>query len=157
MRRTTDIFDPRFDQPEGRFAGLSRTQWGHLLWAGLLLGMCVFLILALAFPIRHSGGSNRRGNTIAEIQRMAEVVRAFKADVGRCPTNGEGLEALVTCPKGVAGWKGPYLKRVPLDAWGDAYRYQCPASYGPDEFTIDSCGPNRSFGDVDDVLYTERW
>jgi general secretion pathway protein G len=152
MCRRTDIFGSR----EGCLARIGQFVWGSLFAfvLAVVLGGAVFLFTT--FPHPHGGGTSRRAKTIAEIQRMAGAVKAFKADVGRCPTKVEGLEALAVCPKGLAGWKGPYLKRVPLDAWGDAYRYQCPASYGPDEFSIDSCGPNQAFGDDDDVLYTER-
>src|SRR5256885_3708677 len=47
-------------------------------------------------------------------------------DVGRYPSQQEGLAALVTNPNGMAAWRGPYLKapQVPLDPWGHTYQYR---------------------------------
>ena len=33
----------------------------------------------------------------------------YKLDVGRFPSTGEGLVALVDKPAGTTGWNGPYL------------------------------------------------
>lgn len=61
-----------------------------------------------------------------QVKDLEQAAELFKLDVGRFPTNGEGLEALVTNP-GVNGWNGPYLRRgLPNDPWGNAYRYQFP-------------------------------
>lgn len=66
---------------------------------------------------------------IADIDKSLEL---FKLDVGRFPSNEEGLNALVTVPPGVIGWSGPYLKggAVPSDPWNKAYRYANPGPAG---------------------------
>ena len=64
--------------------------------------------------------------------RMTVVAMAldmFEIDIGRYPTAKEGLEALVKKPEvedeAVAGrWRGPYLKRMPKDAWGKPFHYE---------------------------------
>ena len=64
------------------------------------------------------------GIQIADIDKSLEL---FKLDVGRYPTNAEGLQALVTKPASANGWNGPYLKGgLPSDPWGNAYRYANP-------------------------------
>ena len=68
------------------------------------------------------------GIQIADIDKSLEL---FKLDVGRYPTNAEGLQALVTTPASANGWNGPYLKGgLPSDPWGNAYRYANPGPGG---------------------------
>ena len=68
------------------------------------------------------------GIQIADIDKSLEL---YKLDVGRYPTNAEGLQALVTKPASANGWNGPYLKGgLPSDPWGNAYRYANPGPGG---------------------------
>ena len=68
------------------------------------------------------------GIQIADNDKSLEL---FKLDVGRYPTNAEGLQALVTKPASANGWNGPYLKGgLPSDPWGNAYRYANPGPGG---------------------------
>ena len=68
------------------------------------------------------------GIQIADIDKSLEL---FKLDVGRYPTNAEGLQALVTKPASANGWNGPYLKGgLPADPWGNPYRYANPGPNG---------------------------
>ncbi len=67
---------------------------------------------------------------IADIDKALEL---YKLDVGRFPTNEEGLEALIKRPGTAAStWAGPYLKSgtVPTDPWGRPYRYANPGANG---------------------------
>lgn len=66
---------------------------------------------------------------IADIEKALEI---FKLDVGRFPTNEEGLEALNKRPATAPGWSGPYLKGegMPADPWGHPYRYANPGPNG---------------------------
>ncbi|MFA5627724.1 MAG: type II secretion system major pseudopilin GspG [Thiohalomonadaceae bacterium] len=75
---------------------------------------------------------------IADLEQAAEL---FKLDVGRFPSNEEGLQALVSKPAMASGWNGPYLKKgLPNDPWGKPYYYTSPGkrsaidiySYGAD-------------------------
>lgn len=52
----------------------------------------------------------------------------FKRDMGRLPNSDEGLDALVTGSAGAQGWKGPYLKKKPVDPFGTPYRYTIDGS-----------------------------
>jgi general secretion pathway protein G len=60
----------------------------------------------------------------ADAKAIEEALHLFKLDNGRYPTQGEGIEALVTAPAGVRGWNPDgYLERVPTDPWGNEYFY----------------------------------
>ncbi len=63
-----------------------------------------------------------------DIQNIINTLDLFKLEVGRYPTQSEGLQALVTKPQGVSRWNGPYWKanHVPRDPWDNEYRYVVP-------------------------------
>lgn len=73
-------------------------------------------------------GGAKTKTTAVQIKDLEQAAELFKLDVGRFPTNDEGLEALVTKPGAAAGWNGPYLKKggVPKDPWGHPYHYENP-------------------------------
>lgn len=67
-----------------------------------------------------------------EVQNLQTALDLFLIDVGRYPTQQEGLQALVANPGVLERWRGPYLKAtsVPLDPWGHSYQYRIPGQQG---------------------------
>ena len=63
-----------------------------------------------------------------EIKSLSTALDLFMIDMGRYPTQQEGLQALVANPGALDRWHGPYLKTasLPLDPWGRAYQYRIP-------------------------------
>lgn len=70
----------------------------------------------------------------------------YRLDIGSYPSTEEGLEALLSAPAGKESrWKGPYIKELPLDPWGNAYQYRFPGSKnisGARGYDIWSFGPD---------------
>lgn len=60
---------------------------------------------------------------IAAIERALDY---FRADCGAYPSGEQGLSALIE-GSGISGWRGPYMKRVPVDAWGNPLQYTTKA------------------------------
>lgn len=91
------------------------------------------LLAALVGPrvLNQLGGAKTKTAAV-QIQDLEQGLELFKLDVGRFPTEAEGLEALVARPASATGWNGPYLKkgRVPIDPWGNAYHYDNPGKRG---------------------------
>jgi general secretion pathway protein G len=82
----------------------------------------------------------------AQMDAFDKALQAFRIDVGRYPTQAEGLQALVTAPANEARWRGPYLKdNVPLDPWGSPYQYRSPSTRGKD-YDLLSYGRDRAPG-----------
>jgi general secretion pathway protein G len=78
-----------------------------------------------------------------EIQNLSTALDLFLIDVGRYPTQQEGLQALVVNPGVLERWHGPYLKAtsVPLDPWGHSYQYRIPGQQGDfDLYTLGADG-----------------
>ena len=75
----------------------------------------------------------------------------YELDNGRYPDTEEGLGALLAKPSSAAKWKGPYLKKEPLDPWGRKYLYRSPGDHSGD-YDLYSCGPDGVEGGEDDIV-----
>ena len=73
-------------------------------------------------------GSSKVEVAKAQLEDLSAGLDLFKLDVGRYPSDDEGLQVLVDAGDDVLGWNGPYLrkKRVPLDPWNNDYVYAIP-------------------------------
>lgn len=114
------------------------------------------LILAGSLGGRLTGrvAAARRNATIRCIEQLSIAVDACKADVGRYPTNSEGLDALLLAPAGLeVKWKGPYIAggKLPLDGWGHDFYYRFPGKLKPADFEIVSAGADGVPGTGDDI------
>jgi general secretion pathway protein G len=88
-----------------------------------------------------------------ELGLMADALEKFRIDIGRYPTNQEGIRSLTVKPAGFkleSGpqpkyWLGPYLEgSYEVDPWGNDYVYQ--ASDGGQSFELFSSGPEGGTG-----------
>ena len=48
-------------------------------------------------------------------------------------------------------WNGPYLKRKPVDPWGESYHYKFPGDHNKDSYDLYSYGRDKTSGGGDDV------
>ena len=91
----------------------------------------------------------------AQVLGFETPLLSYQMNIGDFPSTSDGLQALRTCPAGVANptkWLGPYLnKEVPLDPWGNEYRYEYPGKYQTDMPDIWSLGPDKMDNTEDDI------
>lgn len=100
----------------------------------LLVVLAILTLLAgLVGPrvLSQLGGAKSKSAAV-QIADFEKALEIYKLDVGRFPTNEEGLDALNKRPATSAGWSGPYLKGsgIPADPWGHPYRYANPGPSG---------------------------
>lgn len=110
----------------GRTSATRRGQAGFSLMELLVALVILALIMGVVGP-RVIGYLSRAKSQTAETQvrNMQGALDLFLLDVGRYPTEEEGLRALVAAPANAPGWAGPYLEEdeVPADPWGRPYLY----------------------------------
>lgn len=82
----------------------------------------------------------------AEISTIVSALDTFYADQSRYPTNEEGLEVLTL---GTENFTDGFLKKLPVDPWGNPYEYFNPGSESPYE-VVSLGGDGREGGDGGD-------
>ena len=108
--------------------------------------IAIIVAIGVAFGIGQPTKQLRQGKPeIAKLQiaQFEGALDLFHFDVGRYPTNAEGLRSLIVDP-GAAGWSGPYLtdmKEIPCDPWGQPYQYRSSGDHG--EYDLWSLGTNE--------------
>ncbi len=93
-----------------RFA--RRATLGFTLVELLVVLAILGLLAGLVGPrvLSQLGGAKTKTAAV-QIKDLEQAAELFQLDVGRFPTNDEGLDALVARPGAAAGWNGPYLKK----------------------------------------------
>jgi general secretion pathway protein G len=127
----------------------------------LLLVITIISVLAAVVVPRFFGRSQEARIVAARqtiIGTFGIALDLFEQDTGRYPRSDEGLRSLITNPQ-ITNWRGPYLKtsNVPMDPWGNEYKYHYPSELTSSEFLYDiiSPGPDGIAGNNDDVTNHE--
>ncbi len=80
----------------------------------------------------------------------------YRIDVGDYPSTTEGLAALLAAPANKSErWRGPYAEspggKLPLDPWGEPYRYRYPGTKNKGGYDLYSAGVDKADGTEDDI------
>lgn len=132
-----------------------RREGGFTLLELLVVLAIMGMLAAIIAPqvIRYLG-SSRTSTAKVQIQYIMQGMELFRLDVGRYPTQQEGLQALVAAPTTAPNWNGPYLKKASAlnDPWGAPYQYQIPGQHGEvDVFSLGSDKAPGGTGEAQDV------
>jgi general secretion pathway protein G len=138
-------------------AASHRADWqrGFTLIELLVVLVILGLIVGFVTPqvLKYLGRAKTDAAHI-QIENIAGALDLFRLDVGRYPTQAEGLAALVEHPVGVDSWSGPYLKQkaVPPDPWSRPYIYKIPGDHGDyDLYTLGAAGVPGGTGENQSV------
>lgn len=154
----------KLGNPEVQMTGLrrapSRGQRGFTLIEIMVVVVILGILGALIVPnIISKPDEARVAAARSDIQSIATALEFYLLDNSTYPSTDQGLEALVSAPSGYPEAKnwGPdsYLKKLPVDPWGEPYMYVSESSR---EFDIYSFGADRREGGegVDaDIYYSE--
>ena len=134
-----------------------RAKGGYSLMEILIVLAIIGMLVGIAGPrLMHlQGGAKAKAATL-EVKALKNGLDMMELDIGRYPTQQEGLGLLVQAPGGgVPNWNGPYLQgsTVPNDPWGKPYVYTPPGDSGGKEPQVTSLGedgkPGGSGNDAD--------
>jgi general secretion pathway protein G len=103
-----------------------RNQDGYTLTEMLVVIGIIAMIAAVLTPnLLGQLGRSRAKAAQLQLETTASAVEIFRTDVGRYPTQEEGLAALIKDPNALTGWAGPYLRdsKSLNDPWNDPLKY----------------------------------
>ena len=133
--------DPKIKPKSARQRGFTLME---LLVVLVILGMLAALVAPRV--LKYLGGA-KSDTARVQIERLTAAIDFYRLETGAYPSEAEGLSILVDRPAGNASWDGPYLAKgeLPVDPWGNAYRYRVPGASGRD-FDIFSLGADNAPG-----------
>ena len=123
-----------------------RRDGGYTLMELLVVLAIMGLLVGLATPIVLRYLDHAKVSTAkTEISNISAGLDLFKLDVGRYPTSGEGLGALLKKEPGMENWNGPYIKKAVEidDPWGHPYLYRSPGLHGDFDLYSDRQDPAK--------------
>ena len=82
-----------------------------------------------------------------DVAQLESALERFNLHMDRYPTVDEGLKVLVEAPAGEdKKWRGPYIKQLRPDPWGNPYQYRVPGLHHASSFDIWSRGADGQDG-----------
>ncbi len=136
---------------------IQRSQAGITL-IELLVVMVIIALFATIVGTRVGRNVDKAKHVAAksQISEYESALEQFKLDVGRYPTNEEGLLTLRNRPANAPNWDGPYLKKdLQADPWGRPYVYRFPGMHG--DFDLLSFGADGQEGGEGDNADIVNW
>ena len=122
----------------------------------MLVVMIIATLAALVVP-KFAGRAEQAKVAAARADILVNIPTAldlYELDNGFYPTTEQGLDALRAQPATSPvpqKWNGPYIKKKPIDPWGNAYHYDSPGTHNPKSFDLYSFGKDNAEGGKDDV------
>lgn len=128
----------------------------------LMLVVIIISILAAIVVPRLVGRSQEARIAAAKAQiesHLAVALGLYELDNGMFPTTEQGLAALKKKPTSSPippRWKGPYIRKIPKDPWGNPHVYVCPGVHNTQDYDLSSYGPDGVESSDDIVNWEEE-
>ncbi len=121
----------------------------------VILGILAATIIPKFMTTTQDAKISTAKSNIAELESALERMYIH---LDRHPTTEEGLKALVDAPPGEEKkWRGPYIKLLRPDPWGNPYQYRNPGTHHTSGFDIWSRGADGADGGEGDAADIGNW
>ncbi|MGH6926914.1 MAG: type II secretion system major pseudopilin GspG [Dongiaceae bacterium] len=132
-----------------------RRQGGYTLVELLVVLAILGLLVAIAAPRLISYlGAAKADTAKIQVEKLGTILDLYHLEIGRYPTDQEGLQSLVDRPSQLDTWNGPYLKNreALTDPWNRPYVYRFPGQHGDyDLYSLGADGREGGDGENRDV------
>jgi general secretion pathway protein G len=110
----------------------------------IILGILAATIIPKFMGTTHEAKISAAKAHVAELESALERLYVH---MDRYPTTDEGLKLLVEAPAGDdKKWRGPYIKQLRNDPWGNPYQYRAPGAHHTTSFDLWSRGADNADG-----------
>lgn len=123
---------------------------GFTLIELMLVVIIIGILSAMVMP-RLAGRSEQARAQAAKSDINSSLSLALdlcEMDMGSFPEN---LDYLYTRPPSGENWRGPYVKRKPLDPWARPYVYKFPGEHNQNSYDLYSLGKDGQPNTKDDI------
>lgn len=121
----------------------------------VIIGVLAATIIPQFIGTTHDAKVSAAKGHVAELESALE---RFNVHMDRYPTAEEGLKALVEAPSAEdKKWRGPYIKLLRPDPWGNPYQYRSPGVHHPTSFDVWSRGADGADGGEGEAVDVGNW
>ncbi len=127
----------------------------ELMVVVIVLGILAATIIPQFVGVSYDAKVSRAQTDIKALESQLE---RFYLHMDRYPTTQEGLDVLVQPPAdGGQNWRGPYVKELIPDPWGNGYQYRSPGQFGSKTYDLWSNGADGKPGGEEKERDITNW
>ncbi|MBF0134058.1 MAG: type II secretion system major pseudopilin GspG [Magnetococcales bacterium] len=134
---------------------------GFTLLELLVVLVILGLLISIAAPnLFEQMRAAKRDTSAIQIENLGASLDLYRLNVGRYPSQDEGLNAMVKAPADAGSrWRGPYVKKEQYltDPWGNFYAYTFPGKHNKKGYDLYSLGADGQEGGDDDNQDITNW
>lgn len=110
----------------------------------IILGILAATIIPQFAKTKQDAMASR---ALTDLKTLESALERYFLHMNRYPLTEEGLQVLVSPPPGDAkDWRGPYIRELHRDPWGNPYAYRSPGVHGSRTYDIWSRGADGADG-----------